>query len=290
MGSPSCPLCRETVAEERFSERGYRVLRCTHCGLFFIDPYPSEEADFREKVIDNSFEDIKTVDSRQHYRYEKNFYKGYFPLIAEECKGARSMLDIGCGTGRLLELLGEFPDLKREGIELNAGRADDAARRTNCEIHRIPFEHFTSPHKFDVITYINVFSHLPRFDSVFGSIRSLLSEGGRFIMKTGELGPEVRKDDMFDWAIPIHIQFLGLETVDYLCRKYGFRMTRHIRTPLVEELFSPEMWKSPGTSIFRNMVKTAAAHTPLLLPYLARRYERRHGRNIFSSFIVLTPE
>ena len=287
---PLCPLCRNSETEERFSERRHRVFRCRKCGLFFIDPYPPQEAAFRESVIDNSFEGIESPDSAKHYLSEVHFYARYFPLIARECEGARSVLDIGCGTGRLLELLGRFPDLSRTGIELNAARAADAMRRTGCMIHRIPIERFTSARKFDVIAFINVLSHIPWFDPLFRSIRSLLSENGRLIMKTGELAPDVRKSDLFDWAIPVHVHFLGLETIEYICRRYGFRMVRRIRTPLAEEFFSPETWRSPGVSALRNTLKRAASRTPLLLPLLALWYKLRHGRRIYSSFIVLAPE
>jgi Zn-finger protein len=54
MPSPFCPLCRNSRSEARFAERGHTVWRCPDCGLFHIDPYPPEEAEFRESVIDNS--------------------------------------------------------------------------------------------------------------------------------------------------------------------------------------------------------------------------------------------
>jgi SAM-dependent methyltransferase len=288
--TPPCPLCSDHESEERFKERGYRVFRCRTCGLFFINPYPSRDAAFRETVIDNSFEGIEFPDSAKLYRSEVYFYARYFPLIARECSGARSVLDIGCGTGRLLELLGGFPDLYRAGIELNAARADAAARRTGCAIHRVPIECFTDSRRFDVITFINVLSHIPWFDPLLRSIRSLLSDNGRFVVKTGELAPDVQKSDLLDWMIPVHVHFLGLETIEFICRLYGFRVVNHIRTPLAEELFSPETWRSPGASALRNALKRAAARTPLLLPLLKRWYEWRHGRRIYSSFIVLTPE
>ena len=265
------------------------MFSCRVCDLFFIHPYPSENEQFRDSVIDNSFDEIETPDSRRHYRTEINFYNRYFPIIDQDCRGARSFLDIGCGTGRLLELLGKYPNLYRTGIELNADRAAMARKVSGCEIHQIPIENFSSEKKFDVITLINVFSHIPWFDRLFHSIRSLLSENGKIIIKTGELAKGTEKRDMFDWSIPVHVHFLGLGTMDYLCRSYGFAKLRHDRIPIAEELFSPETWKSPGHSAARNMLKQVIAHMPLALPFLKRRYTRKHGGCIYSSYIVLSP-
>lgn len=265
------------------------MFSCRVCDLFFIHPYPSESEQFWDSVIDNSFDEIETPDSQRHYRTEINFYRRYFPIIEQDLRYARSFLDIGCGTGRLLELLYKYPNLYRTGIELNADRAAVARKKSGCEIHQIPIENFFSEKKFDVITLINVFSHIPWFDRLFHSIRSLVSENGRIIIKTGELAKETEKRDMFDWSIPVHVHFLGLGTIDYLCRTYGFTKLRHDRIPIAEELFSTETWKSPGHSAARNVLKQIIAHTPLALPFLKWRYTRKHGGHIYSSYIVLSP-
>jgi SAM-dependent methyltransferase len=283
-----CPLCKSSDSDKRFSERGYQVFSCKVCKLFYIQPYPSETEQFRNSVVDNSFQEIETPDARRHYRGEINFYKRYFPIIENDLKDAQSILDVGCGTGHLLELLGKYPNLYRTGIELNDDRAAMAKRISGCEVYQIPIENFISERKFDVITLINVFSHIPFFDRFFYSLRSLLSKNGKIIIKTGELSLETNKGDMFDWSIPVHVHFLGIGTMDYLCRRYDLRIRKHDRIPIAEELFSPETWKSPGHSFTRNIFKQVVVHTPFALPALKRFYNRKHGEHIYSSYIVLS--
>ena len=48
--------------------------------------------------------------------------------IIEECQGAKSLLDVGCGTGYLLGALSILPDFYTAGIELNAQAAQFARR------------------------------------------------------------------------------------------------------------------------------------------------------------------
>jgi len=288
MQTPVCPLCNMLNNEERFSERGYKVFVCNVCGLFFINPYPSKNENVRDRVGEYNYDNLEIPDSQKQRHNEVEYYKRYFPLIGQECENADSVLDVGCGTGYLLERLSIYPNLFRAGIELNTARAEIAKKVSGCEIHQIPIEEFPNDKKFDVIIMINVFSHIPHFDSLYQSIRLLLKENGKIILKTGELHNDVRKRDIFDWGIPDHVHFLGLNTIDFICRKYKFKICKHVRIPLSEELFLPSTWKLRGRSAFRNRIKGIVAYTPFALPFIAKLYDITHEKRIYSSFIVLS--
>lgn len=289
MTKPACLLCGSRDNEKRFSEHGYDLLVCRNCELFFIDPYPTSTAEVHERVVDYSYENLEIVDVNKHYRGERQYYTRYFPLIFEQCKGASSVLDVGCGTGHLLELLRRVPGLERAGLELNSARAEKARKVAGCEIYQVPIEEFKSEHKFDVITMINVLSHIPSLDSLFKSVRSLLSPEGKLILKVGEMRPDVTRSDIVDWGLPDHLHFLGLNTLDLICSKYGFRAQVHRRVPYSYDFFSPERWRVSGRSRVRNVIKRIAVNTPFALPAMARIHHKLRGGRIFSSFIVLTP-
>jgi SAM-dependent methyltransferase len=285
-----CPLCKHHDSQFRFSERGYKLLACQVCNLLFIDPYPFNLDTVHEKVSAYNYDEIEIQSPDKHYRFSVQFYKHNFPRIDEECRDATSVLDVGCGTGHLLELLGRYLNLYRAGIELNAGRAEMARRISKCDIHEVPIENFSSTRKFDVIIMINVLSHVPSFDHLFSSIRSLLSDHGRLILKVGECTKNVKKTAIYDWGTPDHLHFLGIGTLDFICEKYRFKVLRHERIPLSQQLFSKSRWRSPGRSLVRNAIKNVVALTPLALPVLAKAYDMIHGRTIYSSFVVLTPQ
>jgi len=291
MGQPTegatCPLCKGTRSEKRFADNGYDVRQCAVCDLFFIDPFPVSADAQHERVREYTYDDLAVADADKHYRAEVVYYAEHAEAVRAEVRGASSILDVGCGTGRLLELLGADAGLRRAGIELNSGRAAWARQHAGCEIHQVPVEDFASTDRFDVITMMNVLSHIPSFEGLFSSVRRLLTPGGKFILKTGELESNVRHGDVFDWGVPDHLHFMGMRTAEAAARQYGFTVVRHDRAPLTRELFSKTRWRMPGRSRARDAVKAVVAHTPLALRMLAALYAWRHGCRVWTATVVL---
>lgn len=288
MNNAVCPLCGRQENEKCFSERNYDVLACKKCELFFIHPYGS---DVHERVSSYDYDNLEILDPARFHVSSKSYYKKkYLSYIKNECTTAKSILDVGCGTGALLELLhDENPNIRRVGIELNAGRAEFAKRVANCKIYQVPIEKFVYDGKFDVITMINVLSHIPSFDNLFISIRNLIAPDGKLILKVGEMATDVKKDAVFDWGIPDHLHFLGIDTMQFICGKYGFKIISHERQPVSADLFSFSRMITPGRSSIRNIAKRVVALTPFALLILRTLYDIRHGNKIYSSFIVISP-
>ncbi len=282
-----CPLCSSTNSKPTFNERGYQLLACQDCELFHIFPYP-ESAVVHKHVREYDYDDLSIVCAENHYRNEVLFFRTCFPRIRQECVGVSSILDVGCGCGHLLELLKCFPDLYRCGVEPNRNRARLARKKAGCEVWQVPLERLSTDRRFEAITMINVLSHVADFDELFQTLNRLLVRNGRIILKVGEMNQGVGKLAQNDWSIPDHLHFLGLNTVTYICKKYGYEVDRHDRVPLSEELFSSDRWKSSGRSNMRNLVKKLVLRTPYALSALKAVYELLMGREtVYSSFIVL---
>ena len=286
MPTPVCPLCRSEEHRTCFALERWHLLRCGQCGLFHVDPYPATDAAAHDPVRETGDQTDGMPPERQRL-YDVQFYKQHFAFIDRQCRTATSVLDVGCGTGQLLELLGKYPGMKRVGIELNPRRATYAADATGCEIHQVPVERFDAAGPFDVITMINVLSHIRSFDDLFNSLGRLLTEGGKLILKTGELHADVGPGDVRDWGMGEHFHFQGIGTMDHLCRRYGFDLIGHQRIPHSREIFSRESFHTPGSTPARRIVKRIISRTPLALRTLAMLYDLRHGRRVFSSFFVL---
>ena len=285
--SPVCPLCGSSENNALFSQRGYTLMACSVCELFFIDPYPTDIKRQHEVVATHGYDDFQLLEAARHYEYEVQFYNDYFKLIEQETLQAASVLDVGCGCGHLLERLAVHADLYRVGIELNRQRAALARRVAGCEVSDVAIEDFPETRRFDVITLINVFSHIPGIDKLFVKLRALLTDKGKIVLKTGEMRNDVRKSAIFDWEIPDHLQFLGLNTLEFLAQKHGFEIQTRRRITLSKELFAPGKWRMEGRSVFRNKIKSAVSRSSFVLQLMEQFYELIHRGSVFSSFIVL---
>lgn len=72
-------------------------------------------------------------------------------IVAERHAGARTLLDVACGTGRHLELLA--PSFAVEGLDLDAGLLDVARERlADVPLHLADMRDFDLGRTFDVVT------------------------------------------------------------------------------------------------------------------------------------------
>ena len=283
-----CPLCGSWSTRFAFLDAGCALRSCGQCDLFFVSPYPASGRQ-HSRVSSGSYAEIEILDCERRYLGEKLYYDRHFSLIAAECAGASSFLDVGCGTGHLLERLASTHPLRLAGIELNSQAAAFARRASGCQIFEIPFEQFRGGEKFDVVALINVFSHIPSFRNLFRSLRAVLAPGGRVLIRTSEMASNVSRWNQMHWGIPDDLHFLGLRTLEFACAQYGFRIARHIRVPFEEELFLPSRWQQKGRSRLINAIKSAGLHIPGVLSASKAVYTALLGRRLFVSFVVLQP-
>jgi len=285
----ACPLCGSQDAAPRFRQGAHTLMRCAECDLSFIWPFPDSKQ-HHAAVSEYDYPDLEVLRCATQYQNERLFYERYFEAIELECRGASSILDVGCGCGHLLERLSALPELERAGIELNRQRAEFARNVARCEVLEVPIEEIDSARRFDVITLINVLSHVPDLRRLFEKLRALLAERGKVIVKTGELQHHVRRSAVYDWEFPDHLHFLGWRTMQYIAQKHGLEIVKHQRKRLSEERFASSTWRMQGRSGVRNGFKRGIARLPFALPFLARCYDVVHRGSVSSSFIVLRAE
>lgn len=129
----------------------------------------SEQAD--------AYDSLAMVQKRVVQRFlERNFSGGEVPAM---------VLDVGCGTGRLLEsLLVRFPGVHAVGLDMAHGMARNAARRLASgsalvcgDGERLPFVDKC----FDLVVSTSTYQWLNPLDRAFSEARRVLRPGGRFL-------------------------------------------------------------------------------------------------------------
>src|SRR5262245_51550481 len=129
---PAAKLARGRDYEYDTSPDHFDLLRCSGCGLVFLQPrpaagamariYPATYYAYREQEAERPF--VKFFRDR----IESVKVRRYRRLIGS---GPASLLDVGCGDGRLLEIVRRFgpPDWRLAGIEIGERAARRAAER-----------------------------------------------------------------------------------------------------------------------------------------------------------------
>jgi 2-polyprenyl-3-methyl-5-hydroxy-6-metoxy-1,4-benzoquinol methylase len=139
-----------------------------------------------------------------------NYVKRYVP------KG--KWLDIGCGCGTLLQVARQN-GLEVEGIEINPDRLA-YCRDAGLKAYGRDIEaDFLPPSSYDVVSLINVFSHLRWPMITFSATHRILRDNGVILVATSELGKRAYKGEVENWHIPNHLHFAGPNTFQSICSK-----------------------------------------------------------------------
>lgn len=260
----ACDCCGGGGWDPLFTENGIRLGKCPDCDLHSIESIPDNDARMTEMEEGHYAGSLEILDANRQIVAEKvmtDRFQRYVDLAKRHVDGGH-WLDIGCGAG-LLIVLAQRAGFTGEGIELNVDRRLAAAQQTGVTIHPDPVENVAYPDdSFDVISMINVFSHLTSPAETFAELRRILKPGGVLIMATGEMTDGAQKSHMLNWNLGDHLYFLGDRTLDRYSESVGFEVLERRRSWLPDEMFSREWLSVKGRDPKKNAVKTAVRVTP----------------------------
>lgn len=288
----ACDCCGGTRWDPLFVENGVRLGQCPDCALLYVDDVPDPSERMTE-MEDGHYAGTQQInDAAKQSAGElvmRDRFQGFVDLARQHREAGR-WLDVGCGGGLLLSLARDA-GYEVEGIELSADRRELTERDTGVTVHGEPLEDVGFPDgSFDVVSLINVFSHLVSPARTFEELRRIVRPGGVVVMATGEFTPGVEQGDMLHWHLGDHLYFLGEGTIDRYAAAAGLDVVHHERRWLPDEMFSREWLRVKGRSGTKNAVKTAIDRTPGGLRLLRSVMLRRQAdSSAHSGVFVLTP-
>ncbi|NRQ49336.1 class I SAM-dependent methyltransferase [Aeromicrobium stalagmiti] len=287
-----CDCCGSADWTPLFSENGIRLGQCPRCDLLYIDDIPEPQRRMTEMEAGHyaGTQEIVAADKQsQSELILRSRFQGFVDLAREHTPSGR-WLDIGCGAGLLLGLARDA-SYEIEGIELSADRMRIAAQQTGATVHGLPVEDVGYPDdSFDVISMINVFSHLISPTETFRELARILRPGGIVVMATGEMTAGAQKGDMLHWNLGDHLHFLGDRTMAEYAERLDLAVLHHERTWLPDEMFSREWLRVRGRSKAKNALKSTVNRTPGGLALMrAVMLRRQADSSAHSGVFVLAP-
>lgn len=213
ISSNSCPYCRSTEHTYWATELGYSVHRCNKCRILFVYPMPTPED--TDKAVRTGLHKQNSlnlnVKSRRHpakIKAYRNAIGAMFPEL-QNAKEPITWVDVGSGYGETLQaVLSLAPSGSTViGVEPMKHKADAAASLGLSVVND-----YLAPDKFkaDVISLIDIYSHVPDFWKLLANIKSNLKAGGVLLLESGNLADLENRSEFFgELGLPDHLVFAG---------------------------------------------------------------------------------
>jgi SAM-dependent methyltransferase len=203
------------------------MVQCLHCGTIRQNP----------RLV---------WESLQHYYPED--YNSYFPLVREIANpllrlehrygpwkrmraierrqpGGR-LLELGCGSGLLLEEALRSGRWQVTGLEINPWAANKVRQALHIPVIEAPLHKANFPDNyFDVIVYWNVLEHLYQPIEDLRLSYQLLKRGGWLVIGLPNLESWERRlfaQDWIGWELPRHLHLFPRKTLRTILESIGF--------------------------------------------------------------------
>jgi len=234
-----CVLCRSGRQDPLFEghdrlcgEKGcFRVVRCSRCGLIFLNPRPSEEEireyytrdyySFKRWSASSGF--FRSLGRRWKWRTLSRFRLTRRPGVPPFIRGGK-ILDLGCGSGEVLGIL-ERAGWEARGVDVDQ-QAVAYARSKGLKAYSDKLEALRFPDQmFDVIRLRSVLEHLHRPDVTLAELHRILKSGGLLLVvvpNIRSLHSRLFREKWYHLDLPRHLYHFSLPTLKALLEKHGF--------------------------------------------------------------------
>jgi len=239
MKNVSCYNCRPPDSSFYASENGFNLMKCCGCGLLYVNPRPNDE-EIREAHELGEHGGARTLNVTETFVSSK--IPTYLKVLSDIYEDGRALagttwLDIGCGHGEFLCALKEFTKGKivARGIEPN-GYKQQSARSRQLDVSYFDLDKHES--KYDVISLLNVYSHLPDPIASLGNWKRLLNNNGEMLFETGDTANFPSADHYRPFCLPDHLSFPSEEIVLDVLRRVGFQVVCVRKYPFITRSIS----------------------------------------------------
>jgi SAM-dependent methyltransferase len=171
-----CPVCGSAEHESLFAKHGFTFVRCSSCGLVFVNPQLDQEAvleEYRTAATNDLWFDVLTSERQQELDRAK------FAEVLDALEPYRGkLLDVGCSIGLFLHLAQER-GWDVTGLE-PAPRAREHARQVyGLEVRDQTLEGTAFPaESFDAVALLSVLEHATEPLALLRECARVLRPGG----------------------------------------------------------------------------------------------------------------
>jgi 2-polyprenyl-3-methyl-5-hydroxy-6-metoxy-1,4-benzoquinol methylase len=232
----ACALCGSEQATPLFATHDrlldlpdrFRFVRCTQCGLIYVNPQPTWAK--RRTHYPPGYRGYDAWASQQGKLQRRGMAFGFakrYRIIAAHVPSGR-LLDIGCGNGDFLTWMQQQPGWQVYGLERNAaimaaGLLNHSLPFTAGDVMRLGF----SADTFDVVTLWSVLEHLANPAQGLRECARVLRPGGLLVVRTVTVdswGGRLFGAAWVGYDAPRVLYVFSRDTLQQLLIKTGFEL------------------------------------------------------------------
>lgn len=208
-----CPYCGCAEYQPWGRENGWVAVRCNACGLVYVNPRPVESSISEAARLGVHQTESGEIDVAG--RFSETKVEGIGLRLREVWRAAPlwhaaglRWLDIGAGFGELVLAAQRLVDSTSQviGIEPCEPKVREARRRGLAVDTR---QMKDVGGEWDVISLVNVLSHVPDIHAFIGEVAELLRVRGEILVVTGNGADVQRTDYPQSLSLPDHLVFAG---------------------------------------------------------------------------------
>ncbi len=252
-----CDLCGSNANSPVFEKNGFSGVRCSACGLVFINPRPTAE------YLKNNVYNEGYFDAEKGYGIEDLFGKsrrdslkraeGLFTEVEKYgVKGA--VLDIGCAAGYFLETARKR-GWEPHGVEISDFAAGHARDTLKLDVLTGDLLHLHLPReKFDLALLMDIIEHLTSPKEGLKKVFSALKPGGLLVVETPNYESAPARVLGTEWGLIApehHLFYFTPATLKKMSAESGFKFVSMSfpRWGLTDLLFSAGSLRKAGLPI-----------------------------------------
>lgn len=227
----NCDLCGKDSSIHLFQGKNcelgrdeqYSVVRCTNCGLVYLNPRPSEAEIARYYGEEyKPFQEIAGILGM----IERIVVRVRTERLKKWVKKGGRILELGCGTGYYLASIRDTNLWEVAGVELSPYAANFARGKLGLPVSTGTIFDAAFPDEiFDAVIMRHVLEHVPNPSATMQEIYRVIKRDGRLILTVPNIETiEIKffKASWHGWSLPTHFYLFSPETLSELLKKTGF--------------------------------------------------------------------
>lgn len=228
----NCNLCNSNEYKLFKEIDGYRLVKCSNCGLVYLNPRPSQQEINEEYSAEYHIERLLGQEPKTEKEIEQEINKniGRAEEIVKRFANKGKLLDIGCGAAFFIACLKRY-GWDVTGIDISEWASKCAREKLGLNVFTGSVGEIQLKERFDVITMYHNLEHLPDPVRTLKRVSEMLNKDGVLIIKGPNLASFDRVWHGENWRgydLPFHLYHFTPQTYQMILEKAGFSVQKII--------------------------------------------------------------